>query len=271
MSVILEPAWTPPVTTAINANNPLVGWQSFVTGGSIEAETADPDYPASNMANPDTFPPWKAGDATDQFLYVTVGGETVDYVAFARHNLDLAGVPVTVAVSAAGSPEVFEDVSAEFTPTHGGAHIVRFEPRPNVNRVRIRLNVADAPAQIAVLYVGALLVMQRRLYVEHIPITMAADPEVVHHNSESGEFLGRIQTGGGRSNDANFQNLTPAWVRSSLAPFLASAITRPFFWAWRPGTYPDETAYAWFRNNPKPVNQRPNGMMRVEMQIGAIA
>lgn len=127
----------------------------------------------------------------------------------------------------------------------------------------------DIP-RCAVLYCGKLLVLQRRFYVGHVPINYGRKVNVISGQSESGQFLGRIVTGRATATSVALQNLTPTWVRQNLVPFLRAAEDQPFFFAWRPQTYPREVGYAWLTNNPEPMNQRPNGMMSCTLQMSGI-
>ena len=55
------------------------------------------------------------------------------------------------------------------------------------------------------------------------------------------------------------------------APFIVASKEVPFFFAWRPASYPRETGFAWMTNNPKPSNQRSNGMMQISLSMGGVS
>ena len=67
------------------------------------------------------------------------------------------------------------------------------------------------------------------------------------------------------------RNLTPSFYRTEMEPFIAVAQEAPFFFGWRPFTFPDEVGYAFMTNDPQPSNQRSNGMMQIDLQMGGIA
>ena len=90
----------------------------------------------------------------------------------------------------------------------------------------------EAPT-IAVLYVGKSVKLQRNIYVGHTPITYGRD-------------------------------------RNTLDPFFAQKPRRPCFWAWRPATYADEVGYCWVEGDPRPTNQRANGMMQIDWNFRGI-
>jgi hypothetical protein len=155
-------------------------------------------------------------------------------------------------------------------PSNDNVLILRFEETV-YHSIRLKLAEGDAPPQAAVVYTGLLLVMQRRIYVGHTPITFGRQTVIRTGVSEGGNFLGRVVTGSTLRSSVTMQNLTPAWVRSDLDPFIQASQTTPFFWAWRPETYPDETGFAWVDSDIRPVNSRANGMMSVEFEMQAAA
>jgi hypothetical protein len=88
--------------------------------------------------------------------------------------------------------------------------------------------------------------------------------------SESGQYLGQITRRRSLGTSISLQNLNALWYRETLDPIIGADPREPFFWAWRPGTYPEELAYAWIKGDPQPSNQRANGMMEISFDIEAI-
>lgn len=257
-----------PAEAALGPNNPIVLWRNLVTAAGIVADTAAAGYPATNLANPLTHLDWRAADGTAQYLTVTTNEvDPIDAVGVAKHNFGSAEIAPSIEgyIGAAWQ----ELVPAQMPPDDAPL-LFRFSER-SLERVRIKLPAGIANARAAVVYVGKLTVMQRRLYVGHVPLPMGVDSDVVNGISESGNFMGRIVLSQRVGTSAAFRNLTPAWVREHLLPFVAASRTRPFFFAWRPDDYRLEAGYAWMTNNPKPQNQRSNGMMSVELQMSGIA
>lgn len=253
-------------------DHPVVGWQNRVTTSSVTADTEDADYPAVNLANPSTALRWKAGDTTEQYITVATGSaEDIDYLAVARHNFGSAAIAVSVEGrdETEGDPP-FVELAGPVIPPDDAPLLFRFAPQP-LAEIRLKMASGGAPATAAVLYVGKLLVLQRKIYVGHTPMKFGRETRVTNGRSESGQFLGRIVLGESVETGIDLQNLTPAWYRANMEPFLQAARTRPFFFAWRPGKYPYETGYAWLTNAPKPSNQRSNGMMQVALQMGGVS
>lgn len=257
----------------LDLNAPCIGWRSVVTSSNIAATDEATGYPVTNLSNLSTAALWKAADATGT-KYITVTpspAQEMDYIGVARHNFGTAGIAVTVQ-GKEESADSWADLVPEFMPTNDNALILRFE-KTTYFSIRLVLAQGSAPAQAAVVYAGNLLVMQRRLYVGHVPVPYGRVSNVVAGESESGNFLGSIEIGGHLETSATFSNLTPAWVRSDLVPFLDAcrAGKKPFFWGWRPTSYPTETAFCKLMGNPKPENARTNGMMTVGFEMRGFA
>lgn len=263
----------------LNTDSPIVGYQNLVTVLNITATTEDIDFPASNLANPATHLTWKQGagsPSSDEYLTVTPDTpERIDYLAIAAHNFGTNLTPVSVegVTAEPGSPaDWFELITERLLPDDGPV-IFRFNAQAlYAIRLRIQASQAAAPVTVkaGVLYVGELLTLQRRIYVGHTPMKYGRKLMVSNLRSVSGAFLGRIVTGEKTSTNVALKNLTPDWYRSYMEPFLIVAKESPFFFAWRPGTYPNECGYCWLADDPVPANQLSNGMMQINLDLEGI-
>jgi hypothetical protein len=223
------------------------------------------------MANPSTNLRWEgelSSPEADEHVTVAVNSvDLLDYLAIARHNLGSAQIAVSVEyLDTDASPDTWVELIAPVMLPNDGPALFRFPPQ-GVGSIRLRMQPGSEAPTIAVMHVGALLVVQRRLYVGHTPMPYGRTTKVTNARSESGNFLGRIVLNQMTGTAASFKNLTPAWYRTYMEPFLSVAQEQPFFFAWRPGSYPLEVGYGWMTNDPKPVNQRTNGMMSIELQM----
>lgn len=268
--IVISQSLTLAPTGDTRPNAPLIGWRNIVTASGISADTADPDYPASNLANPSTAARWQATDTSLQYLTFTVGGdEPVDYVGIARHNLS-SGITVSIDVEYPDDPDTWVEIVEEFIPADNAPILARFEP-DIYSRIRIKLQPTSTIPRVAVVYIGKLLILQRNIYVGHTPITFGRSARITNAMAESGDYLGRIVLTESLATSVELQNLTPMWYRQHLDPFIAAAKTTPFFWAWRPTSYPHEIGYSWIKDVAQPSNQRPNGMMQISIQMGGVA
>jgi hypothetical protein len=253
-------------------NNPVIGWDNLVTATNVVASSEAVGYPAINVANPITSPlvRWQASSTAAQTLSIAfLASTTVNYFAIARHNLGTAGAAITIEGSTNSGVGWFTIVQAT-TLTDDAPTIFRFVTQALTN-VRASIGVGSEAAEIAVVYTGLLLTLQRRIYVGHTPITFGRSQKVANGKSEGGDFLGRIILSEQTATNVDIQNLTASWYRSTLDPFIQASKDSPFFFAWRPGSYPLEVGFAWMTNDPQPTNQRSNGMMQIQLQMTGIA
>jgi len=252
-----------------DANSPVFLVHTIVTIGNVVASGEDEDHPATNVANPGTFNYWLADDVDDHTLTVTTGYvDDLDGVGVAGHNFGTAAIAVKVQgqYEDAGA---WSDLTTDFIPADDRPIIFRFDPQ-SLYGIRLVMAEGTAIPRAAVLYVGKLMVMPRRTYVGHEPINYSSEIEATNGLSESGQFLGRIVTGERFGTSFPFDNLPPAWLRTFLVPFLARAKQEPFFFAWRPATYPRETGYGWLTGRAVPRNSKSNGFMAIDLPIGGL-
>lgn len=252
-------------------NTPVIGYDNLVTSSNVTVTSEQTNYPGSNLGNPSTADRWRATEAdptVEDIITVALGSDKqIDYVGVAGHNFGSARIAVKL--QGEFTEGVWTDLASEFMPADDRPLVVRFTPASMIS-VRLVLAAGLSSAQASVLYVGKLLVLPRKVYVGFSPPTFAFTPNVKTNISENGQFLGRTVVGESAGTTLPLQNLSPSWYRAYFHPFARAAAEVPFFFAWRPTTYPLEVAYAWLTNAPALVNQRPNGMVKTEMQLGAI-
>lgn len=253
----------------INGDNPLIGYQNLVTAGNISSTTANASFPVVNLSNPATYLRWKGTSiVADEYITMALAtADLCDYVGIARHNFATAQIPVSLELFIGG---IWTQVVAPFIPPNDGPILMRFTPQSIVS-ARIRLQHNAVVPFAAVVYAGRLLISQRRLYVGHTPLTYGQITKITSGRSENGQFLGRIQISGSSKSTVDLKDMTPDWYRTNMAPFIVAAREIPFFFAWRPLTYPNEVGFAWITNDPQMQNQRSNGMVKVTIEMGGIS
>lgn len=254
----------------LSLDHPVIGWHTVVTSTTIAADTEDANYPASNMANPATHLEWRAGDTTEQYITVTTNYvDDIDYVAIAKHNLSSGEIPVSVGYFDTSSPPVWVELVDEVMLSDDGPAIFRFTAQSQAT-VKIKLGAGTDPARIAVVYVGKLLVLERKIYVGHTPLPHARKFSIANGRSESGNYLGRIVLGEWRESSIPLSLISPAWYRSNMDPFLAVADETPFFFGWRPETYPRECGYGWLIEDPMPTPTGPSNLIAFDLKVGGV-
>jgi hypothetical protein len=278
MSIVISPGFVLSDSLSgggiINGDNPIIGWHNRAVPANIAADTEADGFPASNMGNPSTNLRWVGADVSPQLdEHVTIQVNSVDdldYIAIARHNLGSGQIPVSVEyLDPDASPENWEELIAPVLLADDGPTLFRFPPQALVS-IRLRLQPGAELPTIATIYTGKLLVLQRRIYVGHTPMPFGRTTKITNARSESGNFLGRIVLNQMTGTSVSLKNLTPSWYRTFMEPFLRQAQERPFFFAWRPQSYPHEVGYAWLTNDPQPTNQLANGMMSVDLQMNGV-
>jgi hypothetical protein len=163
------------------------------------------------------------------------------------------------------------DLTTATTPTDDLPTIFRFNRQTALFGIRLNCGASTGQVSAAVLFTGTLMILQRRVYVGHTPLNLSRATSVVTGMSEAGNFLGRILVGESRKTSVTLSNLSPVWYRNNMDPFISAAKTTPFFYAWRPASYPAETGYAWLTGDATPSNQSANGLMQVTLPIGGVA
>lgn len=250
----------------VTLDHPVIGWHSIVTAANIVADNEDANFPASNLANPSTHEGWRSDDDGTQYLTVTTGYvDDIDYVGIARHNFGSEQIPVRIE-DGAGNILVQEVMLPDDSPA-----LFRFTAQSLATvKIRMAANAGQLP-RAAVVYVGKLLVLERRIYVGHTPLTQARKINVQNGRSESGNFLGRIVLGAWRETVIPLSLLSPGWYRDHGGDeFLAVAQETPFFFGWRPETYPYEIGYCWLIEDPMPVPTAPSNRIAFDLKVSGI-
>ncbi len=276
MTVIVQGLNSPPDDPA---GTPIIGYDNVVTADNVTSTTANDLYPISNVANPATHLFWRGGVNTGTEIIQIADTQAIkNYIGIAGHNLGSQQIPITISDYGVSPPLVL--VTSTLLPDDRPA-ILRFNPSsgnsPPYTSIGIALsnsNLDDGdPPQIAVIYCGALLVLERGIKVDvaHVPITYGRKTNVVNGMSESGNFLGRIVLSESRQSKAEFFGFTPDFFRNSVDPFLIAAQEAPFFWAWAPGDYPLETGFAWLTNDPQPEVSPDHRRVALTLDMTGIA
>jgi hypothetical protein len=107
--------------------------------------------------------------------------------------------------------------------------------------------------------------------VQHKQLPHARRSSIVSGMSESGNFLGRVVLNEYRESSAEFAYFTPDWYRENFEPFAAAAVSTPFFWAWNPNEYPEETSFAWITDDIQPETDPATHRVHVTFSMRSTA
>lgn len=254
--------------TVIDGRNPRIGYHNLVTPENITADYSAPEEPVVNLANPATYLFWRSPYNYQQAITVQLDtARRVDYFGIAKHNLGSTGCSVQYQYSTDGVTWLAG--SSAIVPTSDAVVLYQFDAIFAAYH-RLWLIPFQVAPSMAVLYFGEMLALQRRIYVGHTPFPYGRNSTVSTGRSENGQFLGRVLRREFFESAVEMGNLTPAWYRAGMEPFARVARTQPFFWAWRPSQYPDESGYAWLSEDVRVSNQRPNGMMQMSFAMQGV-
>lgn len=254
--IIIAPAVTS--LQLSTARFPVIAWRNALAISNISATSADPNYPASNLANPATRPQWKSLVTSTQYLTFTqgAGGASIDSIALAAHNFGTvhATVSVETCSNTGASPQTWTPITgASLAPADDAPIIFRFLPSA-YQGVRVKIENAMSAPQCGVMYAGALLVLERsvRVDVDHVAIPFGRKSKVISGMSENGNFLGRIVQQEVFEGQADFSYFTNDWYRTNFKPFLDASNEVPFFFAWSPVQHPEDVGYVWLTEDMRP-------------------
>lgn len=249
----------------VGGNKPLFGYRDLIPESDISAEFSTLGFEPENVADGFTWDYWKPGQ--DSYIEFSFAEESdVDYVAIAAHNLsnEISG---SVQIQHFLSPDWVTILTIPAAQITDDRPIIAALQSRSIGLLRVQLNGASAEARIGVIYAGELLQSQRGIYVGHSPITLNRDTQTVSDRTEGGQWVGRNIIRQSNSTSINLSHLRADWYRANMDPMVAEIITKPFFFAWRPEEYPDETAYVWTTKEPTPQNSGPVDLMSVTLSV----
>ena len=256
-----------------------IGYDNVVTISNVSATSEAAGFPATNLANPATYPPWQSNStASTQYVTVTANGAPVDYIGIAGHNLHLADVYVAVQYQAE-SGGAWVDTGSYFFVRDASPILLRLD-QVEAHAVRLKIFSLSAAMQyapkIAVMYAGAITQLPHNVYGGVSPVNLSRNVETVEGMSQNGQYLGSVTTRTTYSGSVALRNLSPSWYRSVFDPFVVAASGHsgekvPFFYAWRHNDYPEEVAYCWLQRTPVPQNSGIKEYMEISMSFDAIA
>lgn len=163
-------------------------------------------------------------------------------------------------------------------PRFGGAEILPADNAPimfldalrSARYAQVKLTGSGAMPRFAVFYAGRVLAMQRMIYGGHQPVTLSRQTQLKQPISRGGQFLGQSYRRLGVATSAAFKFLTAAWYRANFDPFVEEARKQPFFFAWRPQSFPLEIGYMWCADDIAPSNMGQRDLMEVSFKMTGI-
>lgn len=253
----------------VTPDHPIIGYRNIVTTSNVVADGALADYPVTNLANPATHLRWESDDDDLQYLTVATGSaDPIDYVGIAKHNFGTAEIEVSIE---GDDGDGYDVLAGPVMPGDDSPLLFRFTAG-SFTAIRVKLAAGSANPKAAVLMVGKLLVLPRKLWQDHTPIPFGRRQKVINGRSESGHYLGSIATGSWNEGRIKSSLIDPADYREDIDDWMRAAVfdRQTFFFGWRPQSYPNEVGYCWATNDAQPKNATGHGLIEFDMQIAGV-
>jgi len=244
-----------------NPNSPRIGIQNSAGRGTIFASPTElPSNPAWLTSTSSTAERFKTSPSTYNLWVANVNGAICDYVGIAATKVT-AGSQVDVKIVRDGvlisvyGPAIVLDESPIFIMFEAG----------EVETVAITYTKTEPfSIEIGIVNVGKTVFLPRNIYVGHTPIKYGRQPSTLVSMSDNMNFLGHVNTGTTLSSSVSMSNIPPDFYRKYIyTSFQIPAETNPFFWAWRPQSYPKEVGFCWLSGRFDVSNESPNGFMSI--------
>jgi hypothetical protein len=240
-----------------------IGYSSIITAANISGTAGTTGFALASVVNPATYERYTPVSMPATIQADAGAAVACDYVGIAAHNLGSKACTVYVESSA---DNLTWTTRLTLVPADDTTIMGLFDS-VSARYWRVRITGTTAPT-IGVVYLGAMLTMQRTLYSGHTPLTLARVTAVRPSVSATGQFLGATQERKGFATDFAWRHLTADWYRANFDPFVATnPRCKPFFIAWRPYSYPTEVGYCWATGDIKPSNSGPRDFMEVSLSV----
>jgi len=234
-------------------NHARILWRNILVGSA--ASPTD----ASIATTPSTWERYVVSDATT--VTYTMGSDfDFDCVAIAAHTFGSTQTELEIYYSADAAGETFIKIY-DATPPNDSPLMVLLASVVQARRVRLVIADPVATVELGVIYAGACLQMRRPIYGGHRPITLSSVTEYANSVSDSGQWLGRSIIKKGFRTQGAWKYTEAEWVRTYLYPFMESAKSTPFFFAWNRLLFPTEVGYCWTAEDISPVNMGKRDLM----------
>lgn len=243
----------------------VIGWRNVFADGVLTASSETTSGPAENAADGLTWDYWEGdGDTSGDTLTVElVEGALCDYLAIAAHDLGSQGATIELEGSDNGSS--WTSVAGPFSPTDDKPWLWRFD---GATHAWWRITILGGPTKLGVVNAGELLVLPEGIFVGHKPAPLNRKPETMPNKSERGQFLGRSVIRAGAAVTISQDRVSQTWARTEGVAFRDHAEDRPFFFAWRHATFPEEVIYGQTpEGGSVEITQSQNGFMSFSCDV----
>ena len=239
-------------TGHVVTNQPIIGIRNVARFENLDSVSpVQGSFPGMEVTTPVTYGGWVPQSSPATLSYTGLSGG-LDFMGIAAHTLGSEGASVQLTIGT--------DVIGTISPVSDEPIMWMFNARDEAT-AQVEVTFSGDSPLICVVYIGRRITMPHNIYggvapPQLNPIT-ARRPQL----SESGKILGRRAIRKGVEANFTFEHLDPAWVRSTFQEFVDLEAETPFFFAWRPLSYPEEVSYLQTSQDVSVVNSGVAGLM----------
>ena len=264
-SAKITPNPAPPELPPFPRNHARLLYDSVLLNASVASNVgSSPSF----VLIPNTAQRWTFTAATNnEIIFTLPANRNIDTVCIGAHNLSGATVSVEYDPAASGYLPFHADVN----PTTDDAIMLHISSAVSVTKLKITITGLAGSFFIGSIYAGIALQMQRPFFGGHTPAVLARQADYYSSMSESGNFIGVEVRRRAIESNADWKNITDTWYRQYVVPFLASAETLPFYFAWNLEQYPTDVVYCKNITNIAPSYSGQRNLMTFSIPLVGIA
>lgn len=208
--------------------------------------------------------------ANGNLIYTLPASVSVDTICIGAHSISKGGYTVTpyYRATTGGALQLF---AIGKSPSNDNAIMFHRSSSVSATVIEIHLTSGSGAGFVGSVYVGIALQMQRPFFGGHTPAVLARQADYYSSMSESGNFIGVEVRRRAIESNADWKNITDTWYRQYVVPFLASAETLPFYFAWNLRDYPADVAYCKNITNIAPSYSGQRNLMTFSIPLVGIA
>ena len=234
LTAISLPSSNPPFAL----NHARILYDNLLLGSAVAVSAGDN---GSFTLIPNTADRWTTTSGSRTITYTLAANADIDTVCIGAHNLGSSGYSVTVDYSI-DLVTAFASFDTSQNPVDDAAMMFHLSSSVSVRRLRITVS-GTGNIFVGSVYAGIALQMQRPFFAGHAPITLSATTTRYSSMTEGGNFVGEQIRRLGYKTSADWANLENDWYRFYFQPFVISARTLPFYFAWNLLQYPLDVGY----------------------------
>lgn len=263
MSVIISSNLTVNTNPADVADRPRILYDNVFQQGTVTAssENSATNGWLENAVDGGTYDWWE-WTSTPSWLEVTLTtAATVDMAAIGLHT----GLTF---VFQYWNGSAWVDLHDAVTTTTSSVYAVIFS---EVTASKFRIYISDTQDEsiLGFVMLGQSLQFPKTFYGGHAPITLNRTAQLVRNKTEAGYDAGVYSLRTGAATSVEINNCKPGWIRDNLEDLNKKLEIRPFIFAWRPSTYPNDVAYCWLNSPIRANNSGPRDLMTLQFDVNA--